>query len=124
MLCSPETVDNKVTSGDLKTYAKIASEIYEADGILYHNNKVIVPSELRPEMLQRIHYKVIWVLKSVKFWLVKQRVVLNGIMSSWLYVISGVPLGSILGSLLFLILMTLTASFLLLATFLVGGLLS
>jgi len=31
MLCSPKTVDNEVTSGDLKTYAKITSEIHEAD---------------------------------------------------------------------------------------------
>jgi hypothetical protein len=39
----------------LKTYKKIASDLYEADGIICHNAKIVIPYSLRPEMLEHIH---------------------------------------------------------------------
>ena len=55
MLRSGELSSGRSLSGELSVYAKIASDIYEADGILFHNSKVIVPTELRGDMLKRIH---------------------------------------------------------------------
>jgi len=54
-LRSGELSSERSLSGELRVYAKIASDIYEADGILFHNSKVIVPAELRGDMLKRIH---------------------------------------------------------------------
>ena len=40
---------------DAKPYWSFKEEIHEADGILLKNHKMIVPEQLRPEMLKRIH---------------------------------------------------------------------
>ena len=55
LLQQDEPVDRSRLSGELKVYDKTIGDIYEADGILFHNKKVIVPMELRQDMLKRIH---------------------------------------------------------------------
>ena len=47
LLQQDEPVDRSRLSGELKVYDKTIGDIYEADGILFHNQKVIVPMELR-----------------------------------------------------------------------------
>jgi len=55
LLQRKEPIDKSALSAELKVYVKILSDIYEADGILFHNHKVIVPTEWRSDMLKRIH---------------------------------------------------------------------
>ena len=55
LLQQDEPVDKSKLIGELYVYNKIIPEIYEVDGILFHNHKVIVPTELRWDMVKRIH---------------------------------------------------------------------
>jgi len=54
LMQADDAVDKQTLSPEPKVYAKFLPEIFEADGILFYNNKVIVPKELRPDMLKRI----------------------------------------------------------------------
>ena len=49
---------------DAKPYWSFKEEIHEADGILFKNHKMIVPGQLRPEMLTRIHESHLGIEKS------------------------------------------------------------
>ena len=42
-------------SSELKAYQKLVADMHEVDGLLVHNNKVIIPLSLRPKMLSIIH---------------------------------------------------------------------
>lgn len=42
-------------SPELKSYQKFASDLYEGDGVTYHNSNVVIPSSLRREMVDSIH---------------------------------------------------------------------
>lgn len=55
LLQSDTHVDKMALSHELKTYAKVLSDIYEAEGVLFLNQKIIVPHALRSDMLLRIH---------------------------------------------------------------------
>jgi hypothetical protein len=55
MLLNGFPSDSSQLSVELKTYKKIASDLYEADGIICHNAKIVIPCSLRPEMLEHIH---------------------------------------------------------------------
>ena len=55
LMQADDAVNKQTLSPELKVYAKFLPEIFEADGILFYNNKVIVPKELRPDMVKRIH---------------------------------------------------------------------
>ena len=49
---------------DAKPYWSFKEEIHEADGILFTNHKMIVPEQLSPEMLKRIHESHLGIEKS------------------------------------------------------------
>jgi hypothetical protein len=55
LLQSSTQLNKSALSCELKAYSKVVSDIYEADGILFLNHKIIVPHALRPDMLLRIH---------------------------------------------------------------------
>ena len=42
-------------SSELKAYQKLVTDMHEVDGVLVHNNKVIISLSLRPKMLSIIH---------------------------------------------------------------------
>ena len=48
-------LNTKLLSWSLKQYHKIASEIYELDGILFVHGKIIVPSSMRQVLLTIVH---------------------------------------------------------------------
>ena len=54
----------KNVPAEAKPYWCFKEEIHEADGILFKGNKMIVPEQLRPEMLKRIHESHLGIEKS------------------------------------------------------------
>jgi len=55
LMQADDAVNKQTLSPELIVYAKFLPEIFETGGILFYNNKVIVPKELWPHMLKRIH---------------------------------------------------------------------
>ena len=55
LLSNGDHNDKAALSPEVKQYSKLITDIYEIDGILFLNNKIIVPTELRSDMLRRIH---------------------------------------------------------------------
>jgi RNase H-like domain found in reverse transcriptase/Reverse transcriptase (RNA-dependent DNA polymerase)/Integrase zinc binding domain/Retroviral aspartyl protease len=57
----------KSSSWQMTAYSKIASDIIDADGILLHNDRIIVPVSLRESMLKLVHEGHLGVEKSKSF---------------------------------------------------------
>ena len=42
-------------SGNLRQYRARASDLYDQDGLILHNNRIIIPSGMQKDILFRIH---------------------------------------------------------------------
>lgn len=47
--------DNSKLSGNLRQYRALASDLYEQDGLILHNNRIVIPSGMQKDILFRIH---------------------------------------------------------------------
>ena len=47
--------DNSKLSGNLRQHRALAADLYEQDGLILHNNRIVIPSGLRKDILFRIH---------------------------------------------------------------------
>ena len=47
--------DNSKLSGNLRQYRALTAALYEQDGLILHNNRNVIPSGLRKDILFRIH---------------------------------------------------------------------
>ena len=58
----PETKSQ--TPANIQIYWNVRDELSEVKGVLLKNDRIIVPSSMRKEMLQRIHQGHMWIEKS------------------------------------------------------------
>jgi len=47
--------DNSKLSGNLRQYRALASDLYEQDGLILHNNRIVIPSVMQKDIMFRIH---------------------------------------------------------------------
>ena len=57
----------KLSSWQITAYTKIAADIIDADGILLHNDRIIVPLSMRESMLRLVHEGHLGVEKTKSF---------------------------------------------------------
>lgn len=48
--------EKKKVPNEIRVYHTVADELFEKDGLLFKNDKLIVPKALRKEMINRLHY--------------------------------------------------------------------
>jgi len=47
--------DNSKLSGNLRQYRALAAELFEQDGLILYNNRIVIPSGMQKDILFRIH---------------------------------------------------------------------
>jgi len=47
--------DNYKLSGNLRQYRALANELYEQDGLILYNNRIVIPTGMQKDILFRIH---------------------------------------------------------------------
>jgi len=47
--------DNSKLSGNLRQYRALANKLYEQDGLILYNNRIVIPTGMQKDILFRIH---------------------------------------------------------------------
>ena len=47
--------DNSTLSGNLRQYRALANELYEQDGLILYNSRIVIPTAMLKDILFRMH---------------------------------------------------------------------